>query len=79
MTVTASSLPLTCSNSDEQFCHNEDEGLSTDCGDFTTESLECDSASDDELLPFTDRKNMYACFIKEDDTSSDIFSFYRGV
>ena len=74
VTVTASSLTLTCSNSDEQFCHNEDEGLSTDCGDFTAESLECDSASDDELLLFTERKNMYACFIKEDDTSSDIFS-----
>ena len=74
MTVTAASLPsLSCKNSDEQFCHNEDEVLSTDCGRFTAESLQCDSASDDELLDFTERK-MYARFIKEDDTSSDIFS-----
>lgn len=69
------SLPLSCSiNSDEQFCHNEDEVTSTDCGGFTAESLQCDSAIDDELLPFTERESMYARFIKDDDTSSDIFS-----
>ena len=34
VTATTSSLPLTCSNSDEQFCHTEDEGLSTECGGF---------------------------------------------
>ena len=66
--MTESSLPLPCSNSDEQFCHKEDEVLSTDCGGFTTESLQCDSTSDDELLQFTERKSMYTRFIKEDDT-----------
>ena len=75
VTVTAASLPsLPCNNSDEQFCHNEDEVLSTDCEGFTAENLQCDSASDDELLDFTARKSMYARFIEEDDTSSDIFS-----
>ena len=74
VTVTASTLPLPCSNSDEQFCFKEDEVLSTDCGGVTAESLQCDSASDDELLQFTERKSMYARFTKEDDTSSDIFS-----
>lgn len=71
---TASSLPSPCSNSDEQFCHNEDAVHSTECGGFKAESLQCDSASDDELLQFTERKSMYVRFIKEDDTSSDIFS-----
>lgn len=75
MTVTAASLPsLPCNNSDEQFCHNEDEVLSTDCEGFTAENLQCNSASDDELLDFTKHKSLYAHFIKEDDTSSDIFS-----
>lgn len=51
------------------------EVLRTDCGGFTDESLQCDSASDDELLQFTERKSMYPRFIKEVDTSSvDIFS-----
>ena len=30
--------------------------------------------SEDKLLQFTESKSMYARFIKEDDTSSDIFS-----
>ena len=75
VTVTAASLhSLPCNNSDEQFCHNEDEVLSTDCGGFRAESLQCNSLSDDELLELTKSKSMYAHFIKEDDTSSDIFS-----
>ena len=76
VTVTASNLPLPlpCSNRDEQFCYKEDEVISTDCGGFTVESLQCDSASDDELLQFTECKSMYARFIQEHDTSSDIFS-----
>lgn len=74
MTVTAdASLSLCCSNSDEQL-QDEDEVLNTDCGVFTAESLQCDSASEDELLQFTEHERMYARFIKEDDTSSDIFS-----
>lgn len=71
MTTNAS---LSCSNSDEQFYHMEDEVLSTDCGVFTAEILQCDSTSDDEPLQFTERERMYARFIKEDDSSSDIFS-----
>lgn len=75
VTVTAdASLSLSCSNSDEQLCHNKDEVLNTDCGVFTAESLQCDSASEDEPLQFTEHERMYARFIKEDDTSSDIFS-----
>lgn len=74
MTVTAdASLSLSCSNSDEQLSHNKDEVLNTDCGVFTAESLQCDSASEDEPLQFTEHQRMYARFIK-DDTSSDIFS-----
>ena len=77
VTVTAdASLSLSCSNSDEQLFHNKDEVLNTDCGVFTAESLQCDSASEDEPLQFTEHERMYARFIKEDDTctSSDIFS-----
>ena len=68
---TASSLPLPCSNSDEQFFHNEDEVLSTTCGGFTGESSQCDSASDEELLEFTECKSMYARVIKEDETLAE--------
>ena len=76
--MTASSSPLPCSNS-EQLCHNKDEVLSTDCGGFTAESLQCNSASDDELLQFTECKSMYARFIKEDDASSDIFNDVESI
>ena len=77
MTADAS-LSLSCCNSDEQFCHNEDEVLSTDCGVFTAENLQCDIASYNEPLQFTERERMYARFIKEDDTSSDIFSDFES-
>lgn len=75
MTVTKdASYSSSSGSSDERFCHYEDEGLCTDCGVFTAESLKCDRASDDEPLQFTERERMYARFIKEDDISSNIFS-----
>ena len=41
---------------------------------FLAQTVEGLQPRDDELLQFTERKSMYARFIKEDDTSSDIFS-----